>query len=373
MKLNKKMKILMLAWRDMKNPLKGGAEIVTDIYLSGLSKLGHDVTLFSSKFPNSKQEETYNNYKIIRKGNKLTVYFHGLIYATKHQEHYDIIIDQVNTIPFFTPLTIKKEKRIAYFNQLCLNVWFYEMFFPLSFIGYISEVCYLKLYRNTRCITISESSKNDLIKYAWAKNNNILISKMQISFTSLNKPLKKESAFVFVGRLKKSKRVHDCIKALSLIENNNNNKTKLYIIGDGDERYKNQLKNLAENLNLTNNIIFLNDITNQQRNNLMAKCLAILVTSVREGWGLIVTEANANGTIAITYDVNGLRDSNITGFITKYNTPSALAEYMSLVINPNNKSTINKKNRDAIADAYNYHSDWEKQVGRLEEWMKIKA
>ena len=33
------------------------------------------------------------------------------------------------------------------------------------------------------------------------------------------------------------------------------------------------------------------------------------MTSVREGWGLVVTEANACGTPAVVYDVPGLRDS----------------------------------------------------------------
>ena len=49
---------------------------------------------------------------------------------------------------------------------------------------------------------------------------------------------------------------------------------------------------------------------------------------MREGWGLIVTEANALGTPAIVYDVHGLRDSvkaGINGLITHKNTPQSLA------------------------------------------------
>ena len=36
---------------------------------------------------------------------------------------------------------------------------------------------------------------------------------------------------------------------------------------------------------------------------------ALLMASVREGWGLVVTEAGACGTPAIVYDVPGLRDA----------------------------------------------------------------
>jgi glycosyltransferase involved in cell wall biosynthesis len=35
----------------------------------------------------------------------------------------------------------------------------------------------------------------------------------------------------------------------------------------------------------------------------------LLMASVREGWGLVVTEANACGTPTVAYDVPGLRDA----------------------------------------------------------------
>jgi glycosyltransferase involved in cell wall biosynthesis len=53
------------------------------------------------------------------------------------------------------------------------------------------------------------------------------------------------------------------------------------------------------------------------------------MTSVREGWGLVVTEANALGTPAVVYDAPGLRDSTRdgeTGLVCKENSPRALAQ-----------------------------------------------
>jgi glycosyltransferase involved in cell wall biosynthesis len=41
----------------------------------------------------------------------------------------------------------------------------------------------------------------------------------------------------------------------------------------------------------------------------MAEAHILLMASVREGWGLAVTEANACGTPAVVYDVPGLRDA----------------------------------------------------------------
>jgi len=356
----------MLAWRDIKHPAKGGAEIVTDVYLNGLAKLGHDVTLFTSRYKDSKEQDKINNYKVIRKGNKLTVSLHGLLYAKKHEKDYDIIIDQVNTLPFFTPLLIKKEKRVLFSHQLCKNIWPYEMMFPFSYVGYAIESIYLKFYRNTRAFTVSNSSKQDLVKYANINPKNILVLDNQINFQPINHPKEKENHFVFCGRLTASKRQEEAIKALSIIKDKN---TKLYIIGPGNEKYKNQLKELTNKLNLSKRVIFTGSISNQERNKLMQKALAIIVTSVREGWGLIVTEANANGTIAITYNIEGLRDANTskTGFITKENTPEEIAKYMDLILN--NKELTIKKSKEAIKFA-KAHSNWNNQVRRLEQWLR---
>ncbi|MFA5724197.1 MAG: glycosyltransferase family 4 protein [Candidatus Pacearchaeota archaeon] len=361
-----KKRILMLAWKDMFHPKKGGAEVVTDIYLKSLVKSGHKVTLFTAKYKCSKSNEKYNGYNIIRSGNSLGVYLKGLLYAKKNENKFDIIIDQVNTVPFFTPLLIKKNKRVAFFHQLCLNIWFYEMPFPISLIGNLSERIYLKLYSNTKTFTVSNSSKQDLVKYAWMNPNNIKVLENQIDFKPLTASKTKQNYVIFVGRLTKSKRVDDCIKALSRIKNK---QTKLVIVGNGSQKYQDYLEKLTNKLNLTPRVIFTKNIDNKQRNKLMQEALAILVTSVKEGWGLIVTEANANRTIAITYNIDGLRDANTnkTGIITEKNTPIELAKEIDFIIaNPELR-----KSKETIALEFaKEHNDWNKNCKELETWIK---
>jgi glycosyltransferase involved in cell wall biosynthesis len=66
------------------------------------------------------------------------------------------------------------------------------------------------------------------------------------------------------------------------------------------------------------------------KHRLMGQAQALLMCSVREGWGLVVTEANACGTPVIAYDVAGLRDSvrdGETGLLVRAN-PQAMADSM---------------------------------------------
>ena len=55
---------------------------------------------------------------------------------------------------------------------------------------------------------------------------------------------------------------------------------------------------------------------------------------VKEGWGLTITEAASQGTPAIVYDADGLRDSvrnDETGLITKPNAKALASAIVALI------------------------------------------
>ena len=49
-------------------------------------------------------------------------------------------------------------------------------------------------------------------------------------------------------------------------------------------------------------VVFYGHINDEVKSELLRKAHLLFVASVREGWGLVVTEANAMGTPAIAYD-----------------------------------------------------------------------
>ena len=54
---------------------------------------------------------------------------------------------------------------------------------------------------------------------------------------------------------------------------------------------------------------FLGRISPSEKLERLARAHVLIVTSVREGWGLVVTEAASVGTPTIAYNVAGLSDS----------------------------------------------------------------
>lgn len=106
------------------NPNGGGAERYTLEVARALVRNGYSVDWFCSKFRNSKDEEVYENIKIIRRGNEFSVHFYGLIYAIKNFKNYDLIIDEFNGLGFFTFFL---KNSILLIHQLYDKFWIYEM------------------------------------------------------------------------------------------------------------------------------------------------------------------------------------------------------------------------------------------------------
>lgn len=350
------MKILIFNWKDIKNPFAGGAEVFThEISKRFVNKYGCEVTIFTSEFPNCKSKEKIGGVNIIRKGTKNAVYYYARKYYNKFfKGEFDIVIDECNTLPFFTPLYVK-EKKVFFIHQLARKIWFYETNFPLNVVGYFLEPLYLQLYRNIPTITVSDSTKSDLLKLGFKK---IHLVPEGIDFKPLEKVPKKEKnpTLIYVGRLKKSKRVHHVIQAFKLIKEKIPN-SKLWIVGDGEEKYVNYLKEIVKK-NELRDVIFFGRLDKKEKNKLISRAHVLLISSVREGWGLVVTEANALGTPAVGYKVHGLRDSivdNINGILVKKESPYALFRATLNLLK--DEASLRKMSRNALI--YSKRFSWD--------------
>jgi glycosyltransferase involved in cell wall biosynthesis len=145
---------------------------------------------------------------------------------------------------------------------------------------------------------------------------------MGLSVKPLNIVGQKEEVptVAFIGRLKKHKLPNHAINAFQIIKNSIPS-AKMWVIGDG--YMLNRLKKMK-----SKDVIFFGHVGNTEKYNLLSRAHVLLVPSMREGWGLIVTEANAMGTPVVAYNVNGLRDSvqnGKNGILVNDNTPESLA------------------------------------------------
>jgi glycosyltransferase involved in cell wall biosynthesis len=324
------MNILWFTWKDLTHPNSGGAEVVNEEITKRLVKDGYNVILLVGGYKDCKSEETINGYKVIRLGSKLTTYYAAYRYYKKNLKEWpDYIIEEVNTIPYFTQY-YTKAKRSLIIHQLAREVWFYEMKFPFSLIGYILESIYVRLLNKNKVITISNSTKNDLKKVGFLDKNIDIMSmgtdiKALMNLDNLGKF--SDPTIVSLGRITSMKKTIDQVKAFESAKQEIPN-LKLKIAGFGNDKYFNTFVKYISQSEYHEDIEYLGKISNDKKIELMKKSHIITVTSIKEGWGLIVTEAASQGTPAIVYDIDGLRDSvkhMETGLITTSNNYHVLS------------------------------------------------
>lgn len=265
---------------------------------------------------------------MVRAGHQWSVHWKAFSrYQRTLSESFDIIVDETNTIPFFTPLW-SNIPVVMFIHQLAREVWWYESRFPLSEIGYFAEPRYLSFYRRIPILTVSESTRRDLIELGFKGPITVLPAGLEQPATvESSRPV--EPAFLYVGRLTPSKRVADLILAFAMFCNRSE-PGELTLVGTGSQSHVSKLKTLAADLGVLHRIRFKGYLSKESKRAEMANAHMLLMASVREGWGLVVTEANAYGTPVVAYNVPGLRDSvrhQETGLLADA-TPRRLADRM---------------------------------------------
>ncbi len=327
------MKILWFTWKDLTHPLAGGAEVVNEQLAKRLVQDGHEVIFITGGYKGGAPEETHpDGYKIIRVGNRVTVYHHARLYYQKHLKGWaDLAIDEVNTVPFFCKFYVK-EPNIIFAHMLCRKIWFDELPLPLSAIGYIAEPIYLRLLSNKPVITVSESTKQDLQRVGFKPSNIRIISEGLEHPPARQLPALSSKAktptMLSLGSMRQMKHTIDQVKAFELAKAAIPT-LKLEVAGDSSGRYGRKVLRAIHASRYARDITYHGRVSQAQKQRLLRRSHLITVTSTKEGWGLIVTEANSQGTPAAVYNVDGLRDSirhNKTGLVTKRNTPQQLAE-----------------------------------------------
>src|SRR6185369_1248424 len=173
----------------------------------------------------------------------------------------------------------------------------------------------------TSLITVSASTRRELESYGFAADKAHVISE-GIELTPL---YMLESAYKFarptvlsLGGMRAMKRTLHQIQAFEIAKKRLP-ELQLKIAGDASGPYGQQVLQYIANSPYAADIEYLGKVSWQEKMQLMRSCHVITVSSVKEGWGLIVTEAASQGTPAVVYNVPGLRDSvrhNQTGIVT---------------------------------------------------------
>jgi glycosyltransferase involved in cell wall biosynthesis len=367
------LKILIFNWQCIKNPLGGGAEVHLQEVFERIAAMGHEVVLYSSMFTGVPREENINGIKVFRQGGRYFFnFFVPFAYFSKFKKQkFDIIIDDVNKIPFYTPLYIKGPL-LGITHHLFGKSIFLEVSFPIALYVFLMEKLVKPIYKKIHWIVGSPSTEKELTEWGFPKDQvtiiNYCVNRKIFKQTGIGKS--KEHLIGYLGRLKKYKSIEHLIQASKIVREIIPD-LNVMIVGDGDNR-KN-LEELTKNLELQDTIEFKGFVSEEDKVAYLQKMHFVVNTSSKEGWGLTVVEANACGRTVIAANVQGLRDSVVnekTGLLYEYGNVQELAQKIIYLLK--NEDVVSELEKNAIDWAASF--DWDvaakKTMGLIEDCLR---
>lgn len=297
------MRICILTWRDLTHPEAGGAEVYTEQVARRWVRDGHEVTLFAAGVEGQPDQETVDGYRVVRAGGKYTVYREGRKWWREQGrfDGFDLVIDMINTVAFRAHKWIDDVPTVGFIHQTCEEIWHINAPFPASWVGrFVMEPVWLKSYRDVPVLAVSQSTKDALARFG-VRDITVVPEGYEPEFTGTLPPKEEAPTVVWCARVVDYKRPFDLLhaaeKAKAQIPD-----LRVWMMGGGP-----QLEELREAAPPW--VEVLGFVDQDEKFDRMARAHVHVATSVREGWGLVVTEAAAMGTPTIGYDVPGLRDS----------------------------------------------------------------
>jgi glycosyltransferase involved in cell wall biosynthesis len=328
-------RIAILAWRDLDDPEAGGSELHASRVASLWAEAGIEVTMRTSYAAGHPQVTWRGGYRVIRKAGRYLV-FPRAAFSEMMGWHgaSDGLVEIWNGMPFFSPVWARRPT-VTWLHHVHDTMW--DMTLPprLAKLGRRIEFGVApRLYRRTPIVTLSSSSKQELVQKLHLASEQITVVPpgVDASFTPGGErsptPL-----VVAVGRLVPVKRLHLLIDALAAIRPRIPT-LRAVLVGEGYERES--LETHVHEVGADDWITFAGWVDEATLRDLYRRAWVVASASAHEGWGMTITEAAACGTPAVVTRIAGHADAVVherTGLLV--DTPAQLGPAIERVLTDN--------------------------------------
>jgi glycosyltransferase involved in cell wall biosynthesis len=225
------------------------------------------------------------------------------------------------------------------------------------------------LYRRTPIITLSESSRRELVDELHYRPERVLVVPPGIDprFRPGPTPRSPHPLVVAVGRLMPPKRFDELIRIVAEVRRTVPD-VELRIVGEGYEW--SALHRLVDDLGLTGTVRFLGRLGDEELLELYRSAWVLASASIAEGWGMTITEAAACGTPAVASRITGHLDAvaHGTSGLLAADRRSFVAELTAVLTDPALRARLG---RGAVAHAARF--SWEATALRTFEPLAAQS
>lgn len=330
-------RVHMLAWRDLEDAEAGGSEVHAHEVIKRWAAAGLEVTLRTSYAQGRAASVRRNGYRAVRKAGRYLVFPRAVLSAISGRSgSFDAVVEIWNGVPFFSPVWRGRKPSIVFLHHVHAEMW--RMVMPekerLARAGELLESRLAPpFYRRTPIVTLSESSKRELVHDLGFRAEQVTAVPPGIHARFTPGGRRAEHPVVCaVGRLVPVKRYDLLIEAMARVRKDHP-AVELVIAGEGYERPA--LEELVERLGAGSWVSMPGHLSDDGIIDLYRRSWLVASSSVREGWGMTVTEAGACGTPAVATRIAGHEDAIVegeTGLLANPRDPVDLAAKIDLVL-----------------------------------------
>jgi glycosyltransferase involved in cell wall biosynthesis len=290
-------RIVFLSWRDTGHPDGGGSEEYIEHVAERLAARGHEVTIRCAAYDGAPGIEVRHGVRFLRRGRRLTVYPRALAWATLGPgRRADAVVEVVNGIPFGAGL-LRPSRTIALVHHLHREQW--RMIYPgwRGRLGWLVERWTIRAYRRLPFVTVSQATATDLAAHG-VPVGSVHVVPNGAERRPVQDVARTPLTLCTLSRLVPHKRLEHAVDVVVALAPRHRG-LRLRIVGAG--WWEPELRRYVEARGAGELVTFVGRVDADERDRELASATAMLLPSVREGWGLAVVEAALQGTPTVAY------------------------------------------------------------------------
>ncbi len=366
-------RIHVLAWRDLDDVEAGGSELHAHEVCREWAAAGLEVTSRTSFAQGHPPVVVRDGYRVVRKAGRYLVFPRSVASELAGRlGPRDALVEIWNGMPFLSPLWARGP-RLTFLHHVHGEMW--RMVLPprLAAMGDLLERRVAPpLYRRSRIVTLSESSRQDILHQLHLRPDRVDVVPPGIDPRFTPGVESERPLVVAVGRLVPSKHVDLLVRAVAVARRRVPD-LRLVVVGEGYERL--HVEAAVDDVGGTDWVELPGRVSDDALVELYQRAWVLSSASSHEGWGMSVTEAAACATPAVVTDIAGHRDAvvdSVTGTLVPFDEaalPDRLGDALAALL-------TDPERRRRMADAAAGHAagfTWRATATRLMAILAAEA
>lgn len=359
------LRVLFLNWRDERHPESGGAERYLTAVTEGLAARGHDVTVLTSGYPGAFPTESLNGVRYVRRGGRYSIYPRALVSQALGAHPADVVVDVQNGMPYLSPL-VRRVPVINLVHHVHREQWPVVFGPRVSRFGWWLESSLAPaVYRRAMYVAVSDSTRRDLIDVGVDPARITIIHNgtevpPQIETHRSDRPL-----VAVVGRLVPQKQIEIVLQSVADIAVDLPD-VRLVVVGSG--YWEGRLREQVRQLGIEARTTFTGYVSEAEKHRILAESWVHALPSLKEGWGLVVTEAGVHGTPTVAFaSAGGTSDSIVdghTGVLVRGGQAEFTAALRDLLINNDRRDLLSSQ-----AEEWAGRFSWARSISQWDDLL----